>query len=436
MQKTALEFQCTVRTRPKTAPEFQRTLRTRQKTSLEFWRTILPRRNALLEFRATFGGLQILASGFSILYPPCPMAEKGPAAKVAIIGVQGAGKTTLFCALTGMDASRAAAHQGKTAAAAVRILDPRLLAAHEKNGPEKKLVAPSLEFIDTPALWLDGPQKQDNPGVFAQFRDADGFVVVLKAYDLSPEALSTSPAKGGTAKGEDPRSVAAQLEAIKGELFVADIDVMQKRIEKLRPDVKKPLPNRDELQRELAVLERLADAVSGGDTKAFASLTEEDEKKIKGFQFFSRKPIIPLANIAEADLAKPPFTPAAALKLEMELLAMEEAERAGFMGDYGLTSLVVTRYAIDCFDKMHLQTFLTLGDKDTTGWAVRKGASALEASGKIHTDIQKGFINMEVIPYAELEKAPNPHAARAKHRIEGKAYVMRDFDIVNVKFNV
>lgn len=364
------------------------------------------------------------------------MAEKGPAAKVALVGVQGAGKTTLFCALTGMEASRAAAHQGKTAAAAVRILDPRLLAAHRKNGPEKKLVAPSLEFIDTPALWLDGPQKQDNPGVFAQFRDADGFVVVLKAYDLSSEAFPKREAKDRTAKEEDGAGTAAQLEAIRGELFIADVDVMQKRVEKLRPDVKKPLPNREELQRELAVLERLSEHVSGGDTKAFASLTEDDEKKIKGFQFFSRKPIVAFANIAETDLAKPPFTPAAALKLEMELLAMEDEERAGFMKDYGLASLVVTRFAIDCFDRMGFQTFLTLGDKDTTGWAVRKGAGALEASGKIHTDIQKGFINMEVIPWAELEKAPTPHAARAKQRIEGKAYIMKDFDTVNVKFNV
>ncbi len=363
------------------------------------------------------------------------MPEKGPAAKVALIGVQGAGKTTLWCALTGADPARAAAHQGKTAAAAVRILDPRLLAAHQKNGPEKKLVAPTLEFIDTPPIALDGPDKQDNPGVFAHFRDADGFIIVLKAYDLSSGAFSARKAEHGTAK-EEGGHVARQLDAIKGELFLADVDVMQKRIEKLRPDVKKPLPNRDELQRELAVLERLAEAVSGGDAKAFDALKEEDEKKVKGFQFFSKKPLVPLANIAETDLAKPPLAPAAALKLEMELAAMEESERASFMKDYGLSSLVTAGFALAAFDRMGLQTFLTLGDRDTTGWAVRKGATALEAAGKIHTDIQKGFINMEVIPYAELEKAPSPHAARQKQRVEGKAYVMRDFDIVNVKFHV
>lgn len=346
------------------------------------------------------------------------MAEKGPSAKVAIIGAQGAGKTTLWCALTGTEPSRAAAHQGKTAAAAVRILDPRLLAAHRKNGPEKKLVAPSLEFIDTPALWLSGPEKADNPGIFAQFRDADGFVIVLKAYE-----------EGGDAP-------AVQLEAIRGELFLTDVDVMTKRAERLRSDVKKSLPNREELQRELTVLEHLADAVSGGDTKAFASLKDDDEKKLKGYQFFSKKSLVPLANIGERDLAKPPFEPAVALKLEQELLAMEDADRESFMKDYGLTTLVTPDFARSVYDRMGFQTFLTLGDKDTTGWSVRKGSTALEAAGRIHTDLQKGFINMEVIPYAELENAASPHAARSKQRVEGKAYAMRDFDIVNVKFNV
>jgi ribosome-binding ATPase YchF (GTP1/OBG family) len=339
------------------------------------------------------------------------MAEKGPAAKVAIIGVQGAGKTTLFCALTGMEAARAAAHSGKNASAAVRVLDPRLLAAHEKNGTQKKLVAPSLEFIDTPPLWLDGPQKQDNPGIFAQFRDADGFVVLIKAYEEAD--------RGGTGR---------QLESIKGELFLADVDVMQKRIEKLRADTKKQGPGREESLRELGVLEHLAEAVSGGDTRAFDHIKEEDEKKLRGFQFFSKKPIIPVANVSEMDLGNPPLSPAAALKLELELLGMEPDERASFMKDYGLSALATADFPRLVFERMGLQTFLTLGDKDTTGWAVRKGATALEAAGKIHTDIQKGFINMEVIPYAELEKAPTPHAARLKQRVEGKAYAMRDLD--------
>ncbi|HTF57122.1 MAG TPA: DUF933 domain-containing protein [Planctomycetota bacterium] len=352
------------------------------------------------------------------------MAEKGPAARVALVGIQGSGKTSLFCALTGMEYARAAAHAGKTAGAAVRVLDPRLLEAHEKNGPQKKLVAPSLEFLDTPPIALQDPGKADNPGVFATFREADGFVVVLKAYDL---------------EGDRKKQTADQLAAVRGEFLLADIDIMQKRIEKLRAEVKKPLPTVEESKKELAVLERLAEAVLAGDAGAFAGLGAEDDKKLRGFQFFSRKPMIPVVNIGEGDLADPPRPSTDALpvclKLEAELLAMEEGDRASFMKDYGLASLVLPGLAVTLYDRMGFQTFLTLGDKDTTAWALRKGSTAWDAAGKIHTDIQKGFINCEVVPFADFRAHKSAHdaAAHGKQRVEGKAHKLADFDIINIK---
>src|SRR5262245_11256995 len=133
------------------------------------------------------------------------MAEKGPAARIALIGIQGAGKSSLFSALTGMDYQRVLANAGKVTAAAVRILDPRILWSHEKNGADKKLVAPTIEFIDTPPIAIEGGAKQDNPGVFNQFRNADGFVAVLKAYDLEGDALA---------------QVKKQWEGIKSELHL------------------------------------------------------------------------------------------------------------------------------------------------------------------------------------------------------------------------
>jgi len=352
------------------------------------------------------------------------MAEKGPAARVAIVGIRGSGKTSLFCALTGMDYARAVAASGKAMGAAVRILDPRLLEAHEKNGPQKKLVAPSLEFMDTAPIELQDPGKQDNPGVFATFRESDGFAVVLKAYDL---------------EGDRPKQVKDQLDAVRGEFLLADIDIMQKRIEKLRAEVKKPLPTVEESKRELAVLERLLEAVLAGDAGAFAGLSADDDKKLRGFQFFSRKPLIPIVNIGEADLADPPRPSPDAipvcLKLEAELLAMEEADRSSFMKDYGLTALVLPALGTVLYDRMGFQTFLTLGDKDTTAWALRKGASAWDAAGKIHTDIQKGFINCEVISFADFRAHKSAHdaAAHGKQRLEGKAHKLADFDIINIK---
>jgi hypothetical protein len=353
------------------------------------------------------------------------MAEKGPAARVALIGIQGAGKSSLFCALTGMDPARVLANSGKVTSAAVRVVDPRIEWAHEKNGSNKKLVTPTIEFMDTPPIGLEGAAKQDNPGVFAMFRDADGFVAVLKAYDL---------------EGDKAAGVKRQWDAIQSELYLTDVDIMQKKVEKLRHESKKgALPNIEEIRKELAVLERLLEAVAGGNTKVFAELKEEDEKKLRGFQFFSRKPLIPIVNMSEADLAAPPRPSADAIavaaKLEAELLAMEEADRASFMKDYGLAKLVTPSLVTDLYAKLGFQTFLTLGDKDTTGWALRRGASAFEAAGKIHTDIQKGFINCEVVSFEDYRQFGDAHkaAASGKQKVVGKDHKLADFDVINIK---
>jgi hypothetical protein len=122
----------------------------------------------------------------------------------------------------------------------------------------------------------------------------------------------------------------------------------------------------------------------------------------------------------------------------MELLAMEAGERAGFMKDYGLTELVLESIPVRLLDHMGFHTFVTTGDKDVTGWSLRKGAHALEAAGRIHTDLQKGFISCEIVSFAEWSKWKNYHEARARgpRRVEGKAYVLQDFDFIEVKFNV
>ena len=346
------------------------------------------------------------------------MADRPLAARLGLVGATSGGKTSLFCGLTGTEYARAVAATGKTQAAALRITDPRLARMHEVEGSHKKLVTPLLEIVDAPSISLDGPDKPDNPGKLAQIRECDGFLVVLKAFE-----------------GGDPMK---EFETIKSELMVADLDVMQKRIERLKGDTKRALPNRDELVKELGILESLLEPVSGGDASAFGKLTAEDEMRLRGFQFYSKKPIIPLANISESDLGKELPFPAVAIKLEMELLAMEGEERAAFMKDYGLDRLALESLAVDLYGRMGLQTFVTTSDKDVTGWHLRKGSTALEAAGRIHTDLMKGFINCEVVSFEEWGKWKNYREAQARgpKRVEGKAYVMQDYDIVNVKFNV
>ncbi len=344
------------------------------------------------------------------------MADRPIAARLGLVGVPMSGKTSLFCALTGTEYAKVVASSGgKSLSAPVRILDPRLLRMHRVEGEHKKLVMPVMEVVDGNSIALEGPDKGSNPGKLAAIRECDGFLAVLKGYE-----------------GED---VLKQLEAFRSEFILADIDVMQKRIEKLKVDTKKGLPNRDELMKELATMEPLLEAVSGGDVKAFEKLTPEDEKRMKGFAFYSKKPLLALANISEGDLGKKLDVPAVAIKLEMELLAMEPAERASFMKDYGLDKLALESLPVDLYHQLGMQTFVTTGDKDVTGWHLKKGATALDAAGRIHTDLQKGFINCEIISWAEYGKWKNYREAqtRAPKRVEGKAYVMQDYDLIEVK---
>lgn len=346
------------------------------------------------------------------------MADRPVAARVGLLGVSGAGRTSLFAALTGTDYSRALAAGGKAISGSVRVEDPRLLRMHQVEGAHKKLVAPILEIVDGPAIALSGPEKQDNPGVFAHFRECDAYLAVLKAYD-----------------GSDARK---QLDAVRGELFLADVESMDRKIDKLKAEIKKSIPNRDEVQRELAVFQHLSDGVLGGDTQVFGKLTPEDERRIKGYQFYSRKPIVPFLNVGESALGAAFDGPVSCVKLEMELLAMEGPDREGFMKDYGLTSLVIPTLPVALYDRLGFHTFVTVGDKDVTAWHLRKGSTALDAGGRIHTDIQRGFINCEVVSFADWEKFGDYHEARShgKQRIEGKAYVMQDYDIIHIKFNV
>jgi ribosome-binding ATPase YchF (GTP1/OBG family) len=343
------------------------------------------------------------------------MADRPIAARLGLVGVAGSGKTSLFCALTGAEYARAVASTGKTIAAAVRVLDPRLVRMHEVEGVQKKLVTPTLEIVDAPSIALDGPEKDSNGGRLAMVRESDGFLAVLRGYE-----------------GEEVRK---QLDAIRSEFILADIDVMQKRLDKLRADSKKTLPNRDELLKELGVMEPLLEAVAGGDTKAFGKLTAEDEKRLKGFAFYSKKPLIALSNISEGELGKTSEIPAVAIKLEMELIAMEPAERASFMKDYGLEKLVLDTLVVDLYGQLGMQTFVTTGDKDVTGWHLRKGGTSLEAAGRIHTDLQKGFINCEIVSFAEWGRWKNYREAQSRgpKRVEGKAYPMQDFDLIEVK---
>lgn len=353
------------------------------------------------------------------------MADRPPFARVALIGPPGAGKTTLFCALSGMEYARAVAGSGKVIAAALRVEDPRLVRIHEKEEPRSKRSCPTMEVVDTPAIALDGPDRDRNPGVLHQLREMTGLVVLLKAYDLD----GTPEEKG--------RKLQSQMETIRSELLLNDAEALQRRVEKIDERLKRTLPTaeRESLEEERSVLSKLVESISAGNPKVLESVPPEVEKALRAFALFSRKPLIPLVNLAENDLGQ---FDGFCLRLEHELLLLSAEERESYMKDYGMSSLSVTGFPVAWMSRLGFLMFLTVGPKETVGWPLRRGAPAPEAAGVIHTDLQKGFINVEVMSFADWERLGSlKEVARAgRERVEGKHYVLQDCDIINVKFAV
>jgi hypothetical protein len=345
-----------------------------------------------------------------------------PVAKFAIIGPAQSGKTTLFCSLTGQSYEKIVVMQ-KVPPLTVPVRDPRLAAIHQKEQPQSNLVFPTIELNDTPSISYDPKDRDKNVDAITQFRELDGLIAVLRAYDL---------------EGDRRAGILGEIEKIKSELFLEDLAIIERRIERLKGEVKKPTKQQDEFKRELEVCERLAADISAGKNDAIRNLSADDEKKIRGFMLFSRKPLTVIANIADSDIdtfrGEKAFIPIC-VKLEAEISAMEGDERKEFMDMYGLKSLAIEELALDIYRRLGYIMFFTPGEKETAGWGMKEGTNAWEAAGKIHTDIQKGFITAEVLGYEDYKKFGSEKDARLKgaYRKEGKAYIVHDADMIEFR---
>lgn len=340
--------------------------------------------------------------------------------QVALIGEPLSGKTTLFSTLTGIDYSRVVCG-GKKITASIRIEDPRLFTIHEKVGKDKKLVCPTMELVDTQPLLLDGIDKDKSRELFSSIREADGFIGVIKLYDTT----------------NINQKLNNDIKSIQSELFLSDLDLIEKRLEKLKTQKKRPAQFKEDDERELELLEYLLKELPNGKREILQELKLEDKKRLAGFQLFSQKPIIYIANVSDQDLAKAVYEqtindkivfciPA---KLELELSEMPQEERQPFMESYGLKELSIKKLPLKIYHNMGYKIFFTIGKNEVAGWVVRQEADALESAGKIHTDMARGFISAEVASFEDWLKSIRP-------RMEGKAYKVQDGDVIYFRFNV
>jgi GTP-binding protein YchF len=350
--------------------------------------------------------------------------------RLAIVGAKGSGKSTLFRAFTG--AAPAPANPDGTRVAVVKVRDERLEWLRDFHKP-RKYTPVAVEVIDFPGL----PDASETTGMklselLAAAREAEGLVVCVRAFE-DP----TYPYKDAA-----PNPLAEASHVI-GELAFADLDVAVKRIEKLE---KKHVPL-DVEKRELAALQRIRATLEDGKPVKSVELTAEENKLLRGFRFLTQKPWVLAVALpdsgGEAIVAKieGPFEARIGVrtKLEAEVAELDPADRAAFMKDLGIESLASESVLSAAFLALGTIPFFTSGEDEVRAWAITRGSNAVEAAGKIHTDLARGFIRAEVYSFDDFKAAGgdvNAVKKAGRFRVEGKDYVVEDGDILNIRFSV
>jgi ribosome-binding ATPase len=333
--------------------------------------------------------------------------------RVGIVGFAGSGKSTLFELLTGTRPDPSRTHAGQVGVAT--LADPRLDYLADLHQP-KKVTPASVEFLDTPGLMAGS--HADNPQRLALIREGNALLIVLNGF-----------------AGGDP---AAQLSAFRDEILFADLSVVTSRAERLEASIKKPRPDREQSQKELEIVKAVQACLEAGKSVATLDLSPDDKKPLRSFGLLTDKAQLALLNTAlgqEVPESLKTLAPDALVidaKLELELAQLEPDERAAFMSDLGVRDLGRDRIIRQAYDAVGIITFFTAGEPEVRGWNLERGANAVEAAGKIHTDLAKGFVRAEVTAFDDQQQAGSIKEAKARHllRLEGKDYVVKDGDII------
>lgn len=333
--------------------------------------------------------------------------------RVGLVGFAGGGKSTLFQLLTGATPDPGKVHSGQVGVAT--LADPRLDFLATLHKP-KKFTPATVELLDTPGL-MPGTHGE-NPQRLALIREGDALLIILNAF-----------------AGGDP---AADLAAFRDELLFADLGVVTNRAERLEASTKKPRPDREAQLKELDVVKRVLGALDRGETIASLGLTEDEKKPMRSFGLLTDKPQVVVVNLTQGNdipaalLAMVPDPIGIDAKLELELSQLEPDEREVFMADMGIREFGRDRIIRKAYDAVGIITFFTAGEPEVRGWNLERGGTAVDAAGKIHTDLAKGFIRAEVTAYDDLFKAGSVKEAKAKNlqRLEGKDYIVKDGDVM------
>ena len=347
--------------------------------------------------------------------------------KTGIIGARGAGKSTVFHALTGLAPIHGAA-EGKARArpGQIKVRDARLDNLEAIYGSKKKIPVELtvVDFAPNPREQKEGAAL--DPSLLPLIRDLDALLIVVPQF------------------AGNRKELAAAVESIEGELVFADFDQTERRLERLKKE-------RTGSDFERAALERVLKWLEEGKPLRMLEMTHQELQAFSSFGFLSRKPALVVVN-CEVEAATAEITESEretlrahgldvfrlAAAFEAELWELDEAGQKEMLSAAGLEAPARDRLIAALYHHLGLITFYTAGEPEAHAWSLERGATALDAAAKIHTDIARGFIRAEVMSYedfAELKSEAKVKEA-GKFRLEGRDYVMRDGDIIHIRFKV
>jgi GTP-binding protein YchF len=364
---------------------------------------------------------------------------------VGIVGLPNVGKTLLFNALT-----RKSTTSGRSTTATLPVPDERLDVLAQMYKP-KRVVPTGVQMVDVAGLVKGGSHEGGLGGQFlGQLQSANSLAIVLRCYDRPDIGF-----------GPEKAQPLSDLEAILLELQLSDLARVEKRLER----TSKAARSRDpQAQREEQALLALREALDAGRSARSAGISEADAQSLKDLALTTLKPFIIVANVSEDDLSalyNPDAEDANGIRdtissiqeaakshdaevavvsalLEAELAELEPEDAKEYLDSIGVADTGLSRFISAAYRELGVLTFLTAGTPEVRAWTVRRGAKAPEAAGVIHSDIERGFIRVEVTPFEKLVKAGSE--AKAKElsymRVEGKEYVMQEGDVVYFRFNV
>ncbi|HOW92404.1 MAG TPA: redox-regulated ATPase YchF [Anaerolineaceae bacterium] len=354
--------------------------------------------------------------------------------RLGIIGLPQSGKTTLFNALTRATQPTGATGKIEIHTAVVDVPDHRVEKLSEMFKPKKTIFA-KVTYVDIAGLDGSAGKAGISGALLNQLAQMDGFIQVVRVFEDENVAHVHNSI--------DPQRDILNMES---EFVLNDLIQVERKLERLQEEKKKGAGREKGLiEREQVLFDRLHEALSKEIPLRDIEIDSEEDKLLSGFGFLSRKPMLIVLNLSEGQAAphidyphQHSMVTALQGKLEMDIAQLPPEEAELFLAEYGIEEPSLHRMIRLSYDLLGLQSFFTAGEDECRAWTVHKGATAPEAAGEIHTDLQKGFIRAEVVAYDDLMALGSMHEAKThgKLRVEGKEYIVKDGDVVNILFNV